>query len=313
MNIPTAQQLAAYTLAQQHPATAGWIRPQERLRLLALEHQLDVRMATDLEFATMRRDRFAPELPSQSLLNAWETIGYHLGVMFSMRWEGGDPDRPFVDACALSRAIGRDGEVELLGRAGLRRFGRLRPRYVRWWSREPAGHYPGTLQDKRFFAAPVGDLVDTDVLTTLGLRKAEDVDHYDAAREAYATVDREHPAHPDQATLEPKDDLEELRRAGTLFDVLLDGDWCGYLGAERGHKLGLDGYKIAELILTENTRGRGLGRYLTTLLARELASRGEQEDTVIIGTIHYDNLGARRAAELAGRRDIGGWVRLPFS
>lgn len=74
----------------------------------------------------------------------------------------------------------------------------------------------------------------------------------------------------------------------------------------------MDAYQVAELILMQSARGRGLGRYLTTLLAQEMAASGEPEDTVIIGTIHDDNRGARRAAELAGRQDVGGWVRLPL-
>lgn len=162
MNIPTAQQLAAYTLAQQHPATAGWIRPQERLRLLALEHQLDVRMATDLEFAAMRRDQFAPDRPSEDLLNTWEAIADDFGAMLSMRWEGGDPHHPFVDACALSRPVETDEDVRTLRTAARDIFGSFQPHYLRWWSCERAGHHPGTLPDKRFLAGPVRDLVDAD-------------------------------------------------------------------------------------------------------------------------------------------------------
>lgn len=67
------------------------------------------------------------------------------------------------------------------------------------------------------------------------------------------------------------------------------------------------------MILTSSARGRGLGRYLTTLLPEALAAQGASADDVIIGTIHHDNLGARRAAELAGRHDIGGWVCAPLT
>jgi GNAT superfamily N-acetyltransferase len=147
----------------------------------------------------------------------------------------------------------------------------------------------------------------------LSLRVTTDLAHYDDACAAYAAVDRLHPQHRSQAAVEPLDDLEELRRAGTLFDVLLDDEWSGYVAAERGHRLGLDGYKIAELILTEAARGRGHGRYLTSLLARELVTGGSDLRTVIIGTIHNDNLGARHAAQRAGRLDVGGWVRSAFS
>ncbi|GAB3914665.1 hypothetical protein GCM10011575_41170 [Microlunatus endophyticus] len=308
MNIPSAQQLAEYSLAQQHPATARWTPRNLRLRLLAREHELDVRMATDLEFAAMRRERFGPELPTEYFLNTWEPLGDDLSAMLSARWKGGDPGRSFVDASALSREITGDSDVELLRHAAVQRFGSIRPHYVRWWSRHPAGHYPQTRQDKRFLAAPIRDLVDADVPAALGLRVTQDLDHYDDACAAYAAVDHAHPEHPGQAAIESAEDLDELRRVGTLYDVLLDGRWSGYVGAERGHKLGLDGYKVAELILTEAARGRGLGRCLTTLLAEALVTRGPSGHDVIIGTIHYDNLGARRAAELAGRRDIGGWV-----
>lgn len=147
----------------------------------------------------------------------------------------------------------------------------------------------------------------------LSLRVAQDLEHYGEARQAYAAVDHAHPEHPDQAAMETAEDLDELRRRGNLFDVMLDGRWCGYVAAERGHKLGLDGYKIAELVLTEGARGRGYGRYLTSLLARALMDKGAAPRSVIIGTIHNDNIGARRAAERAGRLDIGGWVRSPFS
>jgi hypothetical protein len=100
MNIPTAEQLAAFSLSQQHPVTTSWCEPDQRLRLLAREHEADVRMATDLDFAAARRDHFGPDVPVETFLNVWETLG-DLSVMLSMRYEGGDAHRPFVDACAL--------------------------------------------------------------------------------------------------------------------------------------------------------------------------------------------------------------------
>lgn len=313
MTIPTAEQLAAHSLVQQHAVTKEWSERAQRLRLLAAEHELDVSMATDLDFATARRDRFAPDAPVEIFLNVWEMVAKDLSVMLSMRYEGGDPGRPFVDACALGRAIESSDDVDHVRQVAWDRFGRLGPRYLRWWSREPAGHYPGTQQDKRFLAAPLSRLVAIDVPSQISLQVARDLEHYHEARRAYASVDHEHPRHPDQAHIETLGDLEELRRDGTLFDVLLDGRWCGYVAAERGHKLGLDGYKIAELVLTEDARGHGYGSYLTSLLARALMGRGAARRSVIIGTIHNDNIGARRAAERAGRLDIGGWVRSPFS
>lgn len=51
---------------------------------------------------------------------------------------------------------------------------------------------------------------------------------------------------------------------------MIDGTWSGYIAARPGGRLGLPGFTIQELILTESARGHSLGRDLSPLLAQAL-------------------------------------------
>lgn len=306
--VPDALTLARYTITQQHPLTHNWVSTDTRLDALAREHDDDVQLAIDRDIASRRRDRFAPDQPVEVMLNRWLIATPDLSAMLSIRYEGGDAALPFVDASALSRSV-TPADLTALAAAADHAYGVLRPHYLRLWSCQPAGHLQGTQPDKRFLAAPLHDLRANPLPQGLQLRPAPDLRHYDDARLAYQAIDRQHPDHARQAQLEARDDLERSRQDGTLFDVLIDDVWSGYLAAEPGGRLGLPGFTVQELVLTEAARGRQLGRHLSTMLAQALP----HADGVLLGTIHTKNIAARDAALSAGRYDIGGWFGLPLN
>ena len=310
-DLPSANELAAHSLDQQHPLTRSWVPAAQRLSLLATEHRMDIDLAVDPALATARRDRFGPEHPVDAFFNQWVQVSPDLSVMLSIRYEGGDPARPFVDVSALTRAA-TSADIASVAEATRARYGALGPRYLRWWSCERSGHYPNSSQDKRFLAAPVDQLARTRVPAELRLQRATAVEHYDEARQAYAQVDTDHPEHPEQAVIEARADLELACARGLLFDVVWHGSWAGYVAVARGHRLGLPGYKVAELLLATSARGHGLGQFLTPLLARHLLDRATTPAPVLIGTIHAGNTGALRAAMRGGRHDVGGWVTAPL-
>jgi len=306
--MPDSMTMARFSLSQQHPITLGWADERVRLAALARDHDNDVMLSTDLGVARIRRDRFAPGRPVEVMLNRWVTVGPDLEAMLSMRYEGGDPDLPFVDASVLSRAV-TASDLDGLAEAARREFGELDPDYLRIWSAEPTDQFPGTWPDKRFLAAPLCDLRDRPVPAELCLRPTADLAHYAEARRAYAAVDAEFPDHRRQAALAAPGRLAELLDASHLFDVRLDDHWVGYVGVRAEGLLGLPGFTVQELVLSEAARGQGRGRHLSTLLARTLP--GDRE--VLIGTIHQANTSSLRAAVAAGRHDVGGWFALPLT
>ncbi|MGC4944212.1 GNAT family N-acetyltransferase [Kribbella sp. DT2] len=306
--MPTATELAAYSLAAQHPVTRTWVADDVRRVLLAEQHALDVELATDLGIATVRAERFAPGHPPELLLNRWTPVG-DLHAMLSMRYEGGDATKPFVDATPLTRPVGA-GDLQALAEAARREYGVLEPRYVRLWSAAPIGHFPGTGVDRRFMAGLVSEL--RSHLTSppeLRFAPAKDLANYPRAVAAYEAIDRAHPGHPDQAKIEPAENLAESVEAGLLFDVLVDGEWAGYVCAFVNEEtLGMPAYVVRELILDPAYRGRGYGRYLPTLLTEALPD----ERPILLGVIHANNRSALEAAKASGRIDIGGWFQVPL-
>ena len=311
LGIPAARELARCFLAAQHPSTRLWVDDAVRLDMLAAQCADDVQLAIDLEIAASRARRFAPGLPAEALLNRWTATSDDLNAILSVRWEGGDPGKPFVDATVTSRPLTGD-DLPVLVRAGAEIYGALRPRYLRLWSAAPPGRFVGTRPDRRFLAAPVGMVragFEQSVPPELMLTPARALDHYQDASAAYDDIDHEHRAHAEQAKIASRRALEQSMTAGTLFDVTVEGHWAGYVSVRtKGESLGMPAYVVQELVLATKFRGRGYGPHLTTLLARALPD----ETRVLIGTIHVHNRGARQAAERGGRTDVGGWIQVPL-
>lgn len=308
--IPSAEELAGYSLARQHPVTREWVDDATRLAGLTKHHEdPDVLLAKDLEIAALRAERFAPGFPAETMLNYWVPAGRDLFAMVSMRYENGDVTKPFVDATPLSRAL-EERDLEALAAAAHNTFGMHRPQYVRLWSAEPVDAFAGTVRDRRQLAAPIEQLKPVDVPPGLELTRAVNLDHYEDAQRAYDAVDQVHPNHPEQSKLASRERLQEVIDEGNFFNVTVNGEWAGHVGArtESEETFGLPAYVVEDLLLAPAHRGHGLGRHLSTLMARALPPT----HPILIGTIHADNTGALQAATTAGRQDIGGWLQVPL-
>ncbi|THJ64925.1 GNAT family N-acetyltransferase [Arthrobacter echini] len=310
-SLPSVTDLARWSLAAQHAATRSWSDDEDRLSRFAEDHEIDLQLATDLDLA-VKRATLAPGHDADELLNRWVSILPDLSALLSIRFEGGEATKPFVDASALSRPVA-ESDLDALRAAAVDAFGSFGARYLRIWSAAGPDAFTGTHRDKRFLAAPLRELREagpTSVPSELSLAPTRDLTHWDDAAAAYAAVDADHPEHTAQAALQDKDDLKESIDAGTLFDVLVDDAWAGWVAGttDTSSSLGLSCYEVQELILAPGYRGRGYGQHLITLLARELP----EPDRVLIGTIHADNRGAIQSALRAGRHDVGGWFQLPL-
>ncbi|MDB5044435.1 MAG: hypothetical protein JWQ08_485 [Deinococcus sp.] len=291
LTLPTASALARFSLAAQHPLSLSWCSETERLSNLADEHAFDLQLATDLELAGERVQRMNISQPPQAFLNQWLSVLPDLEAMLSIRFEGGNSEKPFMDVSATSRPV-LAADLPALSALAHHTYAVFNPQRLRFWSSAEVGAFAGTQPDMRVLAAPVRELQGCPTPPELSLRPTLDTSQLEAAREAYADVDRLHPAHPGQARILSEEDLQETIEAGTMFDVLRNGEWAGYVGVLPKPKHGLNAYSVQELILSPTCRGGGYGAALTTLLAQALP----EGDRVLLGTIHAQNRGARQAA-----------------
>ncbi|MXV18376.1 hypothetical protein GLX28_01825 [Deinococcus xianganensis] len=304
--MPTAAELAAFTLEVQHPTTHGWMDRAARLGNLTEEHEFDLQLATDLDLAAQRAKFLNAGPAAPAYLNAWTPVTPDLHAMLSIRFEGLDVTKPFVDVSVTSRPVTR-ADLPALADAA-RVYAAFRPPRLRFWSAAPMGDWADLDPDRRVLAAPVEDLRGHPVPDRLTLVPTTTIARHADAQAAYDAVAAAHPHHPHEARLLSAEDLQECNDAGTMFDVHWRGAWAGYAGTLAYPQLGLDAQVVQELLLAPHARGHGLGAALSTLLARHLPDPSQ----VLSGTIHGRNRGALHAATRAGRHDVGGWWWVPL-
>lgn len=243
----------------------------------------------------------------EAYLNTWHAVTPDLQAMLSIRFTGGEVSQPFVDVSVTPRPV-TPADLPALVTAA-RSYAAFGPPRLRFWSCAALDTFAHLGPDMRVLAAPLVDLRDRPAPDDLRLTPTRDSSHHSQAVAAYAAVDVDHPAHRGQAGVISVDDLQEAIDAGTMFDVVWQGQWSGYAGTLAHSQLGLDAQVVQELLPTPPARGRGLGAALSTLLARQVPPTGQ----VLSGTIHGRNRGARQAALRAGRHDVGGWWWVPLA
>ncbi len=305
-DLPTAAELAAFTLEAQHPVTHGWLDYAARLGHLTEEHEFDLQLATDLDLAAQRAEFLNAGPAAPAYLNVWTPVTPDLHAMLSIRFLGLDVTKPFVDVSVTSRPVTR-ADLPALADAA-RVYAPFHPPRLRFWSAAPMGDWADLDPDRRVLAAPVGELRGHPVPDDLILTPTADASRHADAQAAYDAVDAAHPHHPHEARLLSAEDLQECIDAGTMFDVHWRGAWAGYAGTLAHPQLGLDAQVVQELLLAPHARAHGLGAALSTLLARHLPDPAQ----VLSGTIHGRNRGALNAAARAGRHDVGGWWWVPL-
>ena len=108
-----------------------------------------------------------------------------------------------------------------------------------------------------------------------------------------------------------------VENATTLLDgadwvgnIFVDGTWAGVCAVFENARAGIHGFCFGEIVLDPTFRGKGLGSLVQQRLAAQLIARGENESSLLFGTIGAVNHPARRAAARAGRLDLGGLVWL---
>ncbi|MFC4455530.1 GNAT family N-acetyltransferase [Deinococcus sonorensis] len=306
-------------LAQAAPMLSRWFSP-DQLRATLREdlHPELERRSSDALAALYRQHAPVEGVDHDSAYkNRILTVPPLGTALVGIRFRGMDLARPFVTAAATTRLPDEAGLTEAA--ALLRQeFEAFRPRHLRLFV--PAGVPidlsalpPGSHWDHHLLAAPVTELRARPLPAfhaRVQLQVPPDMGFYPQYVQAYEALFAANPSHREFTHAEAEEDLEELRQEGLVFEVRVDGAWAGVVAACRSSEQGVSGFVVTEMFLDAAHRGQGLG----PAVGRHLLDRlpAESGDT-LFGTIHHDNLPARRSAERGGRTDVGAflWVAMP--
>jgi GNAT superfamily N-acetyltransferase len=306
--------LVAAADAGLHPRIRSWV-PDANARLEALREELEwwVEVAgADLEYARDYR-RLQPQsgAPAERYLDRWLQAGDDLSVQAGPRYRSRDATTPFVGIVGANRPFVQSDLPDLRALAA-REFAEFEPLYVLVWTAHPARHWRGTDADARLLAGRLGDLRAHDIPAELTARPLSTVSAADYERytQMHAAHARRNPDHLLHTRPNRHDDLSAHARDGALIAVEVHGEWAGVMAARLDVASGMHGVTVSELILDPAFAGRGYGRHLSALLARNVP---QPDERFLFGTIHADNLPAYRAARAAGREDVGGEVIVPLT
>ncbi|SDT44585.1 hypothetical protein [Microlunatus soli] len=292
-----------------HPWIRQRVRQAERAAALAAEIGFWLNTAAqDLDHAR----GFAAHAPSigqpvSAYLDRWLPLSPDASVLAGPRYLGRDPELPFVGITAADRVLGPADKESLIGLARTQ-FAPFQPKFVLLSSSTPLSAWSGCRSEKRLLVGEIGELRSRPVTPGLDTRPHH-VDGYPGYRAIYERDQAADRVRRRWAQPEDREDFVRLAEAGMIFDVLVDGEWAGVVAAEIESKGGIHGAVVQELTLDQRFRGRGYGNQLSLLLARALPL---DDDQLLLGTIHTDNVTAYRSALRAGRIDVGGEILIPL-
>ncbi|HEX6854264.1 MAG TPA: hypothetical protein VF204_03100 [Streptosporangiaceae bacterium] len=303
LTLDDAARVADLTLL---PQVRSWVSHDQRLAALREELEWPVTTAvTDMDFARgFAAAQPRSGQPARAYLNRWIDVAGDLTVLAGPRYRGRDSNRPFVAIDAASRPL-HCADMPRLRAVVAAEFAAFEPGYVTIWDSGAAGAWPGSRSDLRNVAGRLEVLRSNTVPPELEARPAQTLGFYQRYEEIHARQVAVDPDHALHTRIESREDLDELREAGTLFEVFRDDVWAGVMAVEPGVQHGLRGYIVIELLLDPGVRGHGYGKHLGGLIARHLDAAG---DAFLLGTIHTDNLPSYRSAIASGRIDVGGEV-----
>lgn len=242
-------------------------------------------------------------------------------VLAGIRWFGGDRSQPFIDAwpsVGLPQIAPTCEALRTLLAPVVDRFRRFEPQHLMLWSRPgewtPSPTEPpatrGGLEDveiqlrSQYWVGEVAEIlrspypatVDAEV-ELLPLVDESYFEEYEATYRAF------HEARPDSRTRVEVNDRETMRRsseAGLLFEIRVDGEPAGLIGAVEEELLGRSAAYFVEILLTAPQRGRRLA----PIAQRRFIERIEGRVDLVWGTIDAANHPSHRTARRIGRRRV---------
>ena len=308
----TETRLLRYARHRVHPQVRAWLGDE------AVERNLIEELEGDLE--RLRSDTLAAEFQGYCPVDGAETDNYKnrvlevggLELLTGIRFLGGDLTRPFVDVLYASEPTLTPEQLEGVQHAVRAEYAVFRPERSRFYCPSQGPRYSAT-GDKRLLVAPLGVMVSsTDADPRVTLRRAESLAFYSRYTAVYDELYAERPELREVVRVEGEDDMQEYLGAGHLFEMFVGDVWAGVAAVYRDVNAGVGGFCVGEVVLAGAFRGKGWGSAVQGGLARRLLEGGARPGELLFGTLGETNVPARRAAEKAGRIDVGGhvWVWL---
>lgn len=232
-------------------------------------------------------------------------------IMASIRFKHLNPMKPFVEIVHKDFPVTRSAdlaEIEYAIETYYRTFSPLSVRLFDFRSeiRKIASNREVAC-DFEYFGAAATDIIAQEADETgsrIGLIKPTSLSFYKDYCAIYQELAQMSPLFgPEAVWFESVESLEGALLEGSLFCVLVDGEWAGIFALRRGTERFLKGAYFVEEVLRAKFRGKGLA---ADIQRRVIQSMQFEKDDFVYGHIMQQNIPAVRTAKRVGRRPLGG-------
>ncbi len=308
----TEGRLLGYARHRVHPQVRAWLGDEAVERNLAEELEGDLeRLVSDALAAEFQYHCSVDGANTDDYKNRLLTVG-ELELLVGIRFLGLDMGKPFIDVIYMSEPTLTPEQLEHVQDAVRAEYAVFKPERTRFYCPSQGPRYSAA-GDKRLLVAPLGVMISkADADPRVTLRRAESLAFYSRYNAVYNELYAERPELREVVRVEGEEDMQGYLGAGHLFEMFVDDVWAGVTAVFRDVNAGVGGFCVGEVVLAGAFRGKGLGSAVQGGLARGLLEGGAGPGDLLFGTVGEINVPARRAAERAGRVDVGGHVWLPL-
>ncbi len=232
-------------------------------------------------------------------------------LIVSLRYIGGDLNKPAIFIDHQSFEIKDQSQVEVIGNLLKKAYGVFKPQRVRWYVKEQ-NEALCTTNNWMADIVYIGQFLDEikqhplpPHFEEISIRLAKDVSWYSRYEKEDQQLKEDWPAFVEMGQLESKDSLIELKEKNFLFEIMKSNEIIGILAVEKEDNRFMNGYTIYEEFLWKKYRGKGLAKAAQRHLAEVLP---HADNEMLLGTIHHDNQPSIKTALGTGRKLAGMYI-----
>ncbi len=230
-------------------------------------------------------------------------------IVTSIRFIGGDLNKPAVYLVYKDFELVDAKNIRLICQLLKKEYTIFNPERIFWNSSnieskliDTEDFVTGDMVTISYFLDHLQSLEKPDNFDQIELKHARSLEWYAIYQNAYEALQKKWPAFVEMGQLSSESTLQELMNKKLLFEIFVEGEWAGVIGSNEDNEGLLIGYYIEEEFLLEQFRGKKMAASVQRHLIERLSP---ENDSMLSGTIHYDNLPSLKTAKRVGRKPIG--------
>lgn len=225
-------------------------------------------------------------------------------VLAGIRHKSGDKDQPFVNA--LLGFLPVNDDISLLKEFVTNQFSKFSPKYLTVWLKPSVGLESlgqKVIQSRQYMVGSIEQIAQKEKpagYDRISLKKVAGEFDYSWYKAAYDEFHQKQPELKSWVTINDQEDVERSIRDQLLFEVFVDGELAGLIGATNESLFGKAAVYMSELLLVSRFKGQGLA----TAVQRKFIDELPKSFEIIWGTIDAKNLPSLKTSLGVGRRSI---------